>query len=43
MKEPSRFSRYCGLALDWGARGLKFTLYLLLVLGEVTNYRAKPL
>ena len=41
MKKTSRFTRYCGLALEWGANALKIAYYALKFLGEVTDYRAQ--
>lgn len=43
MKKTSRFVRYSGLALEWGANALKCAYYALKFLGEVTNYRAQSL
>jgi hypothetical protein len=41
MIKRTRFERYCGLALEFGANAAKFAYYVLKFLGEVTNYRAQ--
>lgn len=43
MKKTSRFKKYCGLALEWGANAAKFAYYALKFLGEVTDYRAQSI
>lgn len=42
MKKNKIF-HYCGLALEWGTRVLKFAYHALRFIGEVTNYRAQSI
>jgi hypothetical protein len=43
MKKKLGFAEYCGLALGIMLGALKCVYWAIMILGEVTNYRAQPL